>query len=73
MTNDGYYMRGARSTSTVTLTPMRLHETCGLDVLLSKLLVFNYYKCIWGLLGALLGECSAESGFGFAGAIGRQN
>ena len=44
MTNDGYYMRGARSTSTVTLlvTPMRLHETCGLDVLLSKLLVFNY-------------------------------
>ena len=42
MTNDGCYMRGARSTSTVTLTPMRLHETCGLDVLLSKLLVFNY-------------------------------
>ena len=44
MTNDGYYMRGARSTSTVTLTPMRLYETCGLDVLLSKLLVFIYFK-----------------------------
>ena len=36
MTNYGYYMRGARSTSTVTLTPMRLHETCGLDVLLQN-------------------------------------
>ena len=44
MTNDGYHLRGARSTSTVTLTPMRLHETCGLDVLLSKVLVFNYSK-----------------------------